>query len=192
MTPLVLQVATDTRIFAYRHLLPTPRRLEQYLFLSFCGRHHGLVVSMTRLVYFGRLPDELRRRMEKTARIDANHLAATRPGARLADVFSRACAAYAEAGAPEEWRRHHQGGIAGYESREVVVTRETRDTVQPHQAYAWNPTIAGTKSEDTVLTRATDEPGGCEVLTSIPEWPTIPIEIDGELFARPAILEVPA
>ncbi len=42
-----------------------------------------LVCSITRLVHFGLLPDEVRRKAEATARIDATSIAATRPGRRF-------------------------------------------------------------------------------------------------------------
>jgi hypothetical protein len=52
------------------------------------------------------------------------------------------------------------------------------------QVYAWNPSIAGTKSEDTILVA----PAGNEVLTAIAGWPEIVVEAGGERLSRPAIL----
>jgi hypothetical protein len=52
--------------------------------------------------------------------------------------------------------------------------------------YAWNPSITGTKSEDTILVG----PGSNEVLTSIPDWPMLIVEAKGQNIPRPAILEV--
>ena len=57
-------IATDERIFNFRHPLPTHKRLERYAMLVLCGRQRGLVCSITRLVHFGRLPDDLRRKAE--------------------------------------------------------------------------------------------------------------------------------
>lgn len=53
------------------------------------------------------------------------------------------------------------------------------------QVYVWNPSITGTKSEDTIL--VTEQ--GCQILTKIKDWATIPVEINGQAFFRPAILE---
>jgi antitoxin VapB len=55
------------------------------------------------------------------------------------------------------------------------------------QAYAWNPSITGTKSEDTMLVG--DD--GNEVITAMPGWPTIELKLDGKTIQRPAILEQP-
>jgi len=184
--PVVNLIATDERIFAFRHPLPTARRLERYAMLVLCGRRWGLICSLTRLVHFGPLPDDLRRRAEAVARVDAALIAATRPGRTLGEVLRRGVAAYEAAGFPDEWHLHHQGGLAGYEPRERVATPQAEDVVAVGQAYAWNPSITGTKSEDTILVG----PEGNEVLTAIPGWPTLSVAVEEGEVARPAILEV--
>lgn len=184
--PIVNLVATDSRVFRFRHPLPTEKKLERYAMLVLCGRRWGLVCSLTRLAYFGSLPDELRRKAEAVARVDAHFIAATRPGKTLGEVFALATQAYAEAGYPDEWRLHHQGGPAGYEPREHVATPGSTEPISAGQVYAWNPSITGTKSEDTILVGEE----GNEVLTTIPGWPTLPIQVGGETVHRPAILEL--
>ncbi len=184
--PTVNLIATDERIFRFRHPLPTGKRLERYAMLILCGRMQGLVCSLTRLVHFGRLPDDLRRKAEAVARIDAGYIAATRPGRRLSDIFEEGTQAYRRQGFADEWRLHHQGGPAGYEPREFIVTPTTDDAVSLGQAYAWNPSITGVKSEDTILVGA----AGNEVLTSIPGWPTVKVDFPGSAIDRPAIMEV--
>jgi len=185
---IVNLIATDERIFNFRHPLPTARRLERYAMLVACGRRHGLVCSCTRLVHFGCLPDELRRKMEAVAYVDAVFIAATRPGRTLGEVFERGRVAYTEMGFPNEWRLHHQGGPAGYEAREAIGLPGSTIPVEVGQVYAWNPSITGTKSEDTVLVG----PDGNEVLTEITGWPVIPVTLPGEKapIPRPAILEI--
>jgi Xaa-Pro aminopeptidase len=179
-------IATDERVSAFRHPLPTGKKLERYAMLVLCGRRWGLVCSVTRLVHFGRLPDELRRKAEAVAQVDASFLAATQPGQTLGQVFRRAMAAYADTGFPNEWQRHHQGGPAGYEPREYIATPHSQDLVQVGQVYAWNPSITGTKSEDTILVGA-DAP---EVLTAIDGWPVLSKVVGDAEYTRPSILEV--
>ena len=183
---IVNLVATDERIFNFRHPLPTAKALERYAMLVLCGRRYGLVCSITRLVYFGRLPEEVRRKAEAVAQIDATFIASTRPGRTLGEVFSRAQAAYAQAGFAEEWRLHHQGGPAAYEPREYLGTPGSTDSVVVGQAYAWNPSITGAKSEDTILV----EEGENTVLSAIPDWPVYTASVEGQEIKRPAILEV--
>ncbi len=186
VVPIVNLIATDERVFNFRHPLPTDKRLDRYAMLILCGRKWGLVCSITRLVHFGRLPDELRRKMESVARIDAAFIAATRPGQTLGGIFRHAAAVYRETGFPDEWRLHHQGGLAGYEPREFVATPTSTEKVMVGQAYAWNPSITGSKSEDTILVGL----NGNEIMTEIPGWPMLPIGIDGQTIHRPAILEI--
>ena len=184
--PIVNLVATDDRVFAFRHPLPTGKELEHYAMLVLCGRRWGLVCSVTRLVHFGRIPDELRRRSEAVARVDATFVHATRPGQTLGQVFRRAAVAYSEGGFPGEWTHHHQGGPAGYEPREYLATPDSQDLVGAGQAYAWNPSIAGAKSEDTMLVTE----AGPEIITLTPDWPQLSLIVGGTAYARPAVLEV--
>jgi Xaa-Pro aminopeptidase len=104
---IVNLIATDERIFASRHPLPTKKKLERYAMLVLCGRCWGLVCSITRLVHFGRLPDNLCRKAEAVARVDATLITTTRPGRTLGEIFRRGMAAYTETGFPDEWHLHH-------------------------------------------------------------------------------------
>ncbi len=185
--PIVNLIATDERIFRYRHPLPTGKRLEKYAMLVLCGRRRGLVCSVTRLVHFGPLPDEVRRKAEAVARIDAAFIAATRPGSTLGQILAQAIEVYAQSGFGTEWQWHHQGGPAGYEPREYIATPGSGDVVLVGQAYAWNPSIAGAKSEDTILVGE----NGSEVITTMEGWPVLTVEAADQSMQRPAILEIP-
>ncbi len=182
--PTVILIATDERIFNFRHPLPTAKKLERYAMLILCGRQHGLVCSITRLVHFGHLPEEIQKKAISVARIDAAMINATRPGRSLGEIFQTTIDEYARFGYPDEWRLHHQGGPAGYEPREYMARPGASEKVSLGQVYAWNPSITGTKSEDTILVTET----GNEILTSISGWPVISVDVDGDSLERPAIL----
>ncbi len=179
-------IAVDERIYNYRHPLPTDKKLEHYVMIVLCGRRWGLVCSLTRLVYFGILPDELRGKKEAVASVDATMLAATRPGRTLGQIFEDAQNAYAEVGFADEWQLHHQGGPAGYEPREYIAIPGSKDKVLLGQVYAWNPSITGCKSEDSILIGAQ----GYEVLTAIPDWPMVKVKVADQIIERPDILIV--
>lgn len=184
--PVVNLVATDRRIYSYRHPLPTSKKLERYAMLVACGRKYGLVCSITRLVHFGPMPEELRRKARAVAQVDAVYHAMTRPDQSLGEVFRAAQAKYAELGFADEWQLHHQGGPAGYIPRETIDILDSDLRVAEGQAYAWNPSITGTKSEDTLLVKS----GGVEVITEISDWPMTAVELDGQTIWRPATLEI--
>ena len=177
-------VATDERIFSYRHPLPSAKKLQNYAMLVLCGRKWGLICSVTRFVHFGALPAEINHKAEAVARIDAEMIAATRPGSTLGDIFSRANSAYAEAGFPDEWKLHHQGGSTGYAPREVTANPASTEPVRVGQAFAWNPSITGAKSEDTILVGE----GSNEIITAMADWPSIAVQVGGQVIQRPAIL----
>jgi len=183
---IVNLIATDERIFNYRHPLPADKKLRKYAMLILCGRKYGLVCSVTRLIHFGKLPDEIRRKADAVARIDATFIAATRPGQTLGEIFNRAVQAYSTQGYPDEWKLHHQGGSAGYEPREFVATPGLAELVSAGQVYAWNPSITGAKSEDTILVGKKSN----EVLTEMADWPMILVEMDGQTILRPDVLVI--
>jgi Xaa-Pro aminopeptidase len=183
---IVNLVATDERIFSYRHPLPTEKKMDRYAMVVLCGRRWGLVCSVTRLVHFGRLPEEVRRKANSVAYIDATFLHLTTPGNLLGDIFQSITQTYADQGYGGEWKLHHQGGPAGYEPREFLGLPGSQDKVFAGQTYAWNPSITGAKSEDTILVGDSSN----EVLSVIPGWPLIQVEIDGKVYHRPDILEI--
>lgn len=186
IVPTVVLIATDERIFRYRHPLPTGKRLDRYAMLVAGARRWGLHASSTRLVHFGTMPADLRKKAEATARIDATFITATRPGVRVADVFKRGQDAYAAAGYADEWQLHHQGGACGYEGRDYFGTPDSPHVVASSQAFAWNPSIAGTKSEDTIL--VTDQEN--EILTYADGWPTWTYLVNNQACLRPVVLEI--
>lgn len=52
------------------------------------------------------------------------------------------------------------------------------------QAFAWNPTVTGTKSEDTIITRER----GFIIVTLNARWHVVNVYIDGAVVPRPDIL----
>jgi Xaa-Pro aminopeptidase len=183
--PVVVLVAADARVDAHRHPLPTSLRAERSVMWVVCARRDGLIANVTRLLSFGRPSDEQKRRLEIVATIEAIAHRATQPGVPLRDILARIQTAYAEHGFAEAWRLHHQGGPCSYAARDFIVHPTSEESVHAPQAYAWNPSVAGAKSEDTVLCTQT----GCEVLTPTPGWPMLDILVDGVTVPRPGIFE---
>jgi Xaa-Pro aminopeptidase len=184
--PIVVLIATDDRLLKRRHPLPTDRLMERSAMLVLCARQYGLVASVTRLVHFGPVPDEMRAAHLAAASIDTAVLQSTRPGAVAGEIFAVLQSAYERTGYAGEWQNHHQGGLAGYEPREYVATPGSTEVVEAVQAFAWNPSVPGAKSEDTFL--LTQE--GLELLTPSPGWPQVEVGIGGEKMQRPDILQM--
>jgi len=195
----VALVGGAERARAYRHYTPTDAELGGYALVSVTAERGGLHASATRTVAFeAELPDEaladLRERHAAARSVEVAALGATRDaaerGGTAGDVFGAVRDAYDRTGHPDEWQRHHQGGAAGFAGREWIATPDADDRVTAPMAYAWNPTVAGAKSEDTVLVAD----GGFEVLTDTGRWPTTEVTAEGvdASLARPDVLVVEA
>ncbi len=182
--PHVLLVAADDRIKKFRHPIPTRARVKQMAMVVVCAERAGLICSATRLFRFGPADADLRRRHEAVCRVDAAMMAATRPGRTLGDVWDTMTEAYAKVGFADEWRLHHQGGPTGYATREARALPGSDLPILRNQAFAWNPSITGTKSEDTILVGRTDR----EILTGGGDWPAVRAEWPDVSLSRPDIL----
>ena len=185
IVPVGLFVAADERAKLYRHPLPGPKRAERNAVLSMVVRRGGLHSSVTRTVSFGPPCDEMLRRHRAVTAVHAAMLGASRPGITLDQVFGVAQRAYADQGFPDEWRHHHQGGPTGYEPREARAAPGSSLTLEANQLVAWNPTIRGSKSEETALVTAQ----GVELLTRTGEWPAVdgPLPLADILVLCPVI-----
>lgn len=182
--PFVALIATDERVRSYRHPIPTDRRLERHAMLVIGVTKWGLGVFATRMVHFGEPPTELREKHAACCYVDACLNLETVPGARVADVFARAVTAYEETGYPDEWRLHHQGGATGYAGREYKGSLDCAETVLVNQPFAWNPSITGTKSEDTMIATGS----GPRFLSELAGWPSTSVTYKGTTLERAAIL----
>jgi Xaa-Pro aminopeptidase len=183
---VVTLVAADERLRRFRHPVPTVLSWKKALMVVVCARRGGLIASLTRIVCAGQVPDDLRRRTQATARVNAKLYAATRPGATGRELFDVAARAYADEGFPGEERLHHQGGAAGYRTRDWVAHPRSEEKVQARQAFAWNPSITGTKVEETCI--AFDD--RVEVITATPDWPSIEVEAGGRQYVLPDVLSL--
>lgn len=174
LAPVIL-VASDERILRYRHPIPTLKAIDASVMLIAAAEKGGLMVAITRFAWLGARPDaETMRRFQAVNRIHVAFRAATRPGRKLSEVFAGGVAAYETEGFGDEWRLHHQGGPIGYQGREAIATPTNQGQVRDGMAFAWNPSITGTKAEDTFIVRPD---GRHEIVTRDPYWPSGP---DGE------------
>ena len=185
LTPVVVLVAVDERIRRFRHPLPTGKKLKRHAMLIMCARYQGLIASMTRTVYFGDIPSALEGKHKAACTVDVILQQGTKVGVPAGEILKKGIDQYGEVRFPDEWQAHHQGGPCGYLPREFIVTPETKTKVEAFQPFAWNPTVSGTKSEDTILVT----PRGPELMTKSHDWPTVEITVGKKNYARYAILD---
>lgn len=183
---VVTLVAADDRLKRFRHPLPTDLRWKKVLMIVVCARRGGLIASLTRIVCDGVIPEDLVNRTHGSAYVNAKLFDGTKPGVTGRELYELAALAYSEVGFPGEEHLHHQGGATGYQTRDWAAHPMSTEKVQTGQAFAWNPSITGSKVEETCI--AFED--GIEIITATQGWPTIPIEVEGRPYVLPGVLSL--
>ncbi|WP_319559938.1 M24 family metallopeptidase [Marispirochaeta sp.] len=174
----------DERIERYRHPVATQKRVEKRAMLGCNARRNGLIVCLTRFVQFGEVPEALRQQYRENVELDLILWSHTVAGKPVQEAFTAVEAAYRRQGRAEEFDLHHQGGSIGYEPRDYRVDYATDETVALNQPFCWNPSITGTKSEDTILATAdVSLPMTRPIL-----FPRLEMDVNGARFERADIL----
>ena len=183
---VVTLVAADERLERFRHPVPSNLLWKQVLMIVVCARRRGLIASLTRIVCAGSTPEALIQRTRAAATVNAQLLAATWPGISGSKLYDVARSAYRDVGFAGEENMHHQGGATGYRTRDWLAHPQSTEQVQENQAFAWNPSITGTKIEETCITTA----DGVEVITATQGWPSIPVAVEGREYFLPNVLSL--
>lgn len=182
--PVVLLTPVDERIFAYGEALPGGATLKKYAMIDVLGEKWGLCAAVTRFVHLGPVPKHIDTMYRAAVHIMTQFQAATIPGRTVSDILEESKSWYSNAGFEESWKEFHQGGAIGYRHREYVAYPYSSNTIQPNQAFAWNPMIRGVKAQDTFIVHG----DSTETLTVSQDWPKIQIEINGSVYSQPGIL----
>jgi Xaa-Pro dipeptidase len=178
------QAAADERAFRYRHAIPTERSIERYVMVNVNARKWGLITTVTRAAYFGKIDPGLAKQYVDNTYIECGMIAFSRPGTLVRDIFARTCKLYESLGYAGEWKNHHQGGAQGYCNRDYLMKADSEEQVLENQCFCWNPSIRGTKSEDAIIAQK----GGHLFITKPMIFPTVKIDLEGLTFIRPALL----
>ena len=179
--PLVLLAAADDRLMHHRHPVPTSLVWANRLMVAVCAERDGLVVALSRLLSAGNPGAEIARRLAVAQGVLGDLLDASVPGALGASLFQVAADGYARRGFPGEESKHHQGGSIGYRSREWIAHPRSEEVVSMPTAFAWNPSVTGTKAEETCIVTS----AGVEVITSSPGWPSSTVTAQGRTILVP-------
>ena len=185
----VLLVGGSRRRLAFRHPVPTTEVTGSDALAVIVGVRGGLNVACSRTVCAGQPSADLAAKHRAACTVEAAMIAATRPGSTWQAALDAGLAAYREAGFPDEWREHLQGGPIGYLSREFDVvpgTAHAAAAIKTGTAFAWNPTVQGGKSEDTFVVTG----GAARAVSNTPDWPSLTMHTPSGPASRPAILQI--
>ncbi len=180
-----LMCASDERIYKYKHPIPTKKLIKERVQLGANVRYKGLNICATRYVNFIPITEELKEQHKKNVEIDCILIHNTIPGKSYQDPFQAGKKAYEDFGYAGDFEKHHIGGPTGYTARDFRIGFNHDGKIEVNQAFCWNPSITGTKSEDTII--ATEE--GPIFVSNAAFFPTVSVEIDGKAYERPNILE---
>ncbi|MCL2008405.1 MAG: aminopeptidase P family N-terminal domain-containing protein [Treponema sp.] len=177
--------AADERISLYRHPIATEKRIKSRCQLGGNFSMGGLIVCLSRYVNFVPVSTELRKQLRLNQEIDLIFMKNSIPGKSFQHPFLAGKKAYEERGFGKEFDLHHQGGPIGYVPRDYRVDFSHEGIIQENQAFCWNPSITGTKSEDTIIAKSS----GLEFITRPIIFPKAEIKVEGETYTRADILE---
>ncbi|MFA6765310.1 MAG: peptidase M24, partial [Sphaerochaetaceae bacterium] len=139
----------------------------------------------TRYVNFVPVDRSLMAQYRANVEIDLAYMTNTIVGKSYQHALLAGQAAYEKLGYREEFDKHHQGGPIGYNPREYRVDFSHDILVVENQGFCWNPSITGTKSEDTILVTSK----GFEFISRPVIYPTIEVTYDGKNYTRADILQ---
>ena len=182
MQPALILVAADERLQRYKHPLPAQNSFHDRVMVVTCARRGGLYANLTRFVSAKALTDDARAAYSGLLEVERTLFEYTQHGVLTRELFSEMQSAYEREGFADAWKKHHQGGACGYETRDWTLQAGGDKMLVEGSAYAWNPSITGLKVEDTVFLQGDT----LEVLTHDPDWPSV--AVGGR--ARPDVLEL--
>jgi Xaa-Pro aminopeptidase len=184
VVPVELRVSGDDRLARYRQPTFKSAPIARRATISAVGRRHGLCAAVTRIVSFGHPSAQISAAHGLAAMIDATCIYFSRPGETVGGVFRRARRIYEKFDHADEWTLDYQGSIIAYASREVPFMPESPLVLGHDTALRWGPSVAATRSEDTVVI----DPRGYEVVTEAQAWPKMEVVVKGFPIPRPGIL----
>ncbi len=167
----------------FRHPVPSDRIIEQAVLIAPAVARWGLLASTSRLIYFGEPTEEIRRRYNAAATIEAALLKRTKPGVLLADLFALIMDLYEQLGYPEERYNHFHGGPVGYWAGYAERMQDPKAVVKQNMAFLFYLTLAGVHAEELMLV----EGMGAAFASIDPAWPRLNIEVDDTIVSVPDI-----
>ena len=179
-------VASDERAYKHRHAVPSHKKIERVLMVSCNGYYKGLITTTTRMVYFGKPPQEYLDQFDATCELECKMIAATKPGVDEIVPHRIGKAALEALGQGAIYYRHAQGGPQGYYNRDYSVSETRHSVTVENQCYCYQPVIDGTKTEDAFIAT----PSGPLMVTKPVSFPKITKTIDGITLERPGLLVI--
>lgn len=182
----VCLIASDERIFNYRHPSPVGKKIGKYVLLHTVARYKGLHANVTRNLYFGnKLPSEIERPFNLVSEINANCLSNSVPGKKWIDILKMQKDILQKYGYESEWENHFPGGRTGYFVCQANLSLDKNKVLLENEPYDWFITVKGAKVEELSI----NENGKFNILSMNNKWATKDFRtIDNQVVKLPNIL----
>jgi Xaa-Pro aminopeptidase len=177
-------IGVDEEISAWRHTIAWAKPINKACMLVLAVRREGLNLPITRMVYFGDVPDDIAKRFDSVCTIAASTIASCKAGVKFTDISKMQKELYKELGYEEEWEIHYSGGITGYTVNDSSLCKDKEAVMVDGQTFNWYITITGVNTEDTIIISK----DGFEQFTVNGIWPTKDYVFQGITVSIPTIL----
>ncbi|MDF2614603.1 MAG: antitoxin VapB [Clostridia bacterium] len=181
----VALVGSDERVKAYRHPIPTHKKIENYVLITPSVYKWGLHANIARAIIFGKADEDLQRRYNDACYMGAVCMSMCQAGIKHTDILDVQKQLYEKLGYQNEWEKHFQGAIIGYMISNASRTLDEQAVISDKQAYEWFITITGVKSAELGINIGSQR----EILSTGHSWPTYSIEVNNQCFQFPILLE---
>lgn len=183
----VLLIGSDERISNYRHCTPTDKKAEKVILLSPSLRKKGLHANISRMMCFGKVSKELRKKYDAVCKIQAEIIDMSKSGILFSKVFQMQKSLYKKLGYQEEWMKHMHGAPVGYMLSDGGVIFDGKRLMEKNQAYEWYITVTGAKSAELIM-NIDDK---IEILSVTGKWPMKAYTtVSGNIIELPDILVI--
>jgi len=170
----VMIIGVDEDVSNYRHPIPWEKEIKTSVMLVLGVKRNGLNVPITRMVQFGDVPGDMRKKFDAVCTIAADTILGCKEGVRFKDISMRQKELYRRLGYADEWEKHFVGGLTGYVVSDGALCFDDDEAMTEGMTFNWYVTITGVNTEDTMITTK----DGYELFTANGLWPARKVETE--------------
>lgn len=183
--PVRLTVAADGRLKNFPHWTYGSAPLRRWCVISAIASRQGLHCSATRTVCLGDASTDVAAAYEQAVMVAASGIYFSQVGMPVSSIWDKIRRIYEKTGTIDEWQKHEQAEVIGYNVREKSLLPHSQDVLAPLTPIHWHPAVGPVHLGDTVLVREE----AVELITPLEDWPQLQITVKGYPLILPAILE---
>lgn len=148
----VIFVGGQSRVFRYRHPLPTRTPIGRHVLITPSVRVKGVHCNIARTVYFGdKLPQEILEAHDTVCAASATSTSMSIEGTSYHDIFCAYRKTLKKRGFAGQWKQHYPGGRTGYMVCQPHFSLNPDRRIGSREAYEWFATVPGAKAAELIV-----------------------------------------